>query len=127
MWVLDAPGGNPGKNSFFRDPLSESVPVGPRIGVFGACGSALLPETGAKHRSATPWVLYKGHVGTLQARWVSWENSFFKGRLWVQETGDGAVLTMVEQGYDPSVAQEQGQAQGCDPMGNIKGPCGYTE
>ena len=26
------------------------------------------------------------------------------GRLWVQESGEGAVLTMVEQGYDPSVA-----------------------
>ena len=34
------------------------------------------------------------------------------GRLWVQEYAGGAVLTMVEQGYDPSVALERGQAQG---------------
>ena len=26
------------------------------------------------------------------------------GRLWVPESGGGAVLNMVEQGYDPSVA-----------------------
>ena len=29
---------------------------------------------------------------------------FLLGRLWVQESRDGAILTMVEQGYDPSVA-----------------------
>ena len=53
---LTAPGGYPGK-LVFRETLGESFPVGPRIGVFGACGSASLPETGAKHRGATPWVL----------------------------------------------------------------------
>ena len=41
----------PRENSFFRETLGESAPVGPRIGVFGG------PETGAKFRDATPWVL----------------------------------------------------------------------
>ena len=35
MWVLDSPGGYPGKTRFFRETLDERVPVGPRIGVFG--------------------------------------------------------------------------------------------
>ena len=47
----------PRGNSFFRETLGESVAAGPRIGVFWASGSASLPETGAKHRGATPWVL----------------------------------------------------------------------
>ena len=33
---------------------------------------------------------------------------------------------MGEQGYDPSVGLERDQAQGCDPMGIIEGPCGYS-
>ena len=45
---------------------------------FWASGSASLSETGAKRRGATPWVLQRDHVGTLQDRWVSWENSFFR-------------------------------------------------
>ena len=44
-WVLRA-------NSFLGRPWAK-VPVGPRIGVLGACGRALLPEIGAKHRCAT--------------------------------------------------------------------------
>ena len=35
MWVLDPPGGYPGKTRFFRETLGESGRVGPRIGVFG--------------------------------------------------------------------------------------------
>ena len=38
----------------------------------------------------------------------------------------GVILTMVEQGYDPSVAKEPVKAQGSDPMGIIEGPCGYS-
>ena len=34
MWVLDPPGGYPGK-LVFRETLGKSVPVGPKIGVFG--------------------------------------------------------------------------------------------
>ena len=45
-WVLRA-------KSFFRETLGESVPVGPRICVLGACGRALLPEIRAKHRCVT--------------------------------------------------------------------------
>ena len=56
---------------------------------------------------------------------VSLENPFL-GRLWVQEFKGGVILTMVEQGYDPSVAKEPVKAQGCDPMGIIEGPCGYS-
>ena len=42
----------------FRETLGKRAPVGPRISVFGASGSASsLPETGAKHRGANPWVL----------------------------------------------------------------------
>ena len=57
MWVLVSPGGYSGKTRFFRETLGESVPVGPRIGVLGACNRALLPEIWAKHRCATLWVL----------------------------------------------------------------------
>ena len=32
---------------------------------------------------------------------------------------------MVEQGYDPRVAQERVKAQGWQPVGIKKGPCGY--
>ena len=60
----------------------------------------------------------------MQGRWVPWENSFSE-ILWVQESEGGVILTMVEQGYDPSVAKERVKAQGCDPMGIIEGPCGY--
>ena len=38
----------------------------------------------------------------------------------------GVVLTMVEQGYDPSVAYEQGQGKGCDPVDVVEGKCGYS-
>ena len=40
-------------------------------------------------------------MGTLQGRWVSWKNSFFRETV---GTRVGGVLTMDEQGYDPSVA-----------------------
>ena len=66
-------------------------------------------------------------MGTLQGRRVSWENSFFRETVGTRVGwGGGGVLTMYEQGYDPSVAYERGQAQGCDPMGIIEGPCGYS-
>ena len=61
-------------------------------------------------------------MGTLQGRWVSWENSFFRETVGTRVGWGGGVLTMYEQGYDPSVAYERGQAQGCDPMGIIEGP-----
>ena len=48
----------------------------------------------------------------MQGMWVSLENSFSE-RLWVQESMDGVILTMVEQGYGPSVAKEWVKAQGC--------------
>ena len=58
MWVLDPPGGYPGKTPFFRETLAKVAGAGPRICVFGMhSGSASLPETGAKRRGATPWVL----------------------------------------------------------------------
>ena len=38
----------------------------------------------------------------------------------------GVILTMIEQGYGHSVAKERVKAQGCDPMGIIEGPCGYS-
>ena len=62
-----------------------------------------------------------GHAGYV----IPLENSFSE-RLWVQESMDGVILTMVEQGYDPSVAKEWVKAQGRDPMGIIEGPCGYS-
>ena len=46
-------------------------------------------------------------MGTLQGRWVSWENSFFRetvGTSWGGVGVGGGVLTMYEHGYDPSVA-----------------------
>ena len=35
MWVLDPPGGYPGKTRFFRETLGESGRVGPRIVFLG--------------------------------------------------------------------------------------------
>ena len=61
----------------------------------------------------------------MQGRWVPWENSFSE-RLWVKESKGRVILTMVEQGYYPSEAKERVKAQGCDPMGIIEGPCGYS-
>ena len=61
----------------------------------------------------------------MQGRLVPWENSFSE-RLWVQESKGGVFLTMGEHGYDPSVAKERVKAQGCDPMGIIEGPYGYS-
>ena len=43
-------------------------------------------------------------MGTRQGRWVSWENSFFRETAGTRVGGGGCVLTMDEQGYDPSVA-----------------------
>ena len=42
-------------------------------------------------------------MGTRQGRWVSWENSFVRETAGTR-VGGGGVLTMDEQGYDPSVA-----------------------
>ena len=56
MWVLIPPGGTR-ENSFFRETLCESAPGLPRIDVFGGSSSASSPETGAKARGVTPWVL----------------------------------------------------------------------
>ena len=50
-----------------------------RIGVFGVCGSASLPDTGAKHRGATPMGVVEGYPGKTR----------FLGRLWVQEPWGG--------------------------------------
>ena len=61
----------------------------------------------------------------MQGRWVPCENSFSE-RLWVQESKGGVILTMVEQGYDPSVAKDRVKAHGCDPMGIVEGPCGCS-
>ena len=38
----------------------------------------------------------------------------------------GAILTMVDQGYDPSVALERVKVQGWQPLGVIEGTCGYS-
>ena len=41
-------------------------------------------------------------MGTLQGRWVSWENSFFRETVGTSVVG--GVVTTYEHGYDPSVA-----------------------
>ena len=64
MWVLDPPGGYPRKTRFLNETLGESVPGGPKIGVF--------------------W-----HPAALRF-------------------------------------QRQGPSAGCDPMGVVEGPCGYS-
>ena len=43
-------------------------------------------------------------MGTLQGRWVSWENSFFRETVGTSVGGGGGVVTTYEHGYDPSVA-----------------------
>ena len=32
---------------------------------------------------------------------------------------------MLDEGFDPGVAQERVKGQGCEPVGIIEGPCGY--
>ena len=64
MWVLDPPGGYPGKIRFLRRPLAK------------------VPQ----------WDPEKVFLGIRQR----------------------------------FVARDRGQAQGCDPMGIIEGPCGYS-
>ena len=93
----------PRENSFFRETLGESAPAGPRIGVFGH-PAALRCQRQGPSTGVRPHGCCRGdHVGTLQGRWVSWENSFFRETVGTR-VGGGGVLTMYEQGYDPSVA-----------------------
>ena len=87
----------------FRETLGESAPVGPRIGVFGHPAALRYqrqgPSTGVRPHGCcrgTMWV--PGRVGGYPGK------TRFLGRLRVQESGGGGVLTMDEQGYDPSVA-----------------------
>ena len=101
MWVLDPPGGYPGKTRFLNETLGESVPGGPKIGVFGHPAALRFqrqgPSAGVRPHGCcrgTMWVFCR--VGGYP------EKTRFLGRLWVQESG--GVLTMYEQGYDPSVA-----------------------
>ena len=50
-------------------------------------------------------------MGTMQGRWVSWENSFFRETSGTRVLGWGCVVTTYEHGHDPSV----------------EGPCGYHD
>ena len=65
-------------------------------------------------------------MGTLLGRWVPWENSFFRETVGTRVWGVGAILTMVDQGYDPSVALKRVKVQGWQPLGVIEGTCGYS-
>ena len=56
MWVPYWVGGYPGKTRFLGR-LGRKWPGGTQNRCFWASGSASLPETGAKRRGATPWVL----------------------------------------------------------------------
>ena len=91
----------PRENSFFRETLGESSPVGPRIGVLGHPAALRCQRQG-------PSAGVPPHGGCRGVMWVPCRvggypgKTRFLGRLWVQESG--AVLTMDEQGYDPSVA-----------------------
>ena len=105
----------------FREILGESVPVGPRIGVFGAYGSASLPEIETKHRCCRGVIWVSCRVGGYPGK-TRFVRETVGSRVW----GRVVVLTMVEEGYDPSVAYERGQAQGYNPMGIIEGPCEYS-
>ena len=119
MWVLNPPGGYPGKTRF-KGFLGRKC-TGGLIKVFWR------PVVLCCHRPGQSLVVRpRGCCKCdMQGRWVPWENSFSE-RLWVQESKGGVILTMVEQGYDTSVAKDRVKAQGCDPMGIIEGPCGYS-
>ena len=49
-------------------------------------------------------------MGTQPARWVPREISFLE-RPWVQESGVGVVLTMVDEGFDPGEGEERVKGQ----------------
>ena len=78
----------PRENSFFRETLGESAPVGPRIGVFGGPAALRCQSLGQSSEVrprgcciGTMWVPY----------WVGGSpgKTRFLGRLLVQESGDG--------------------------------------
>ena len=63
-------------------------------------------------------------MGTRSAWWVPRENSFFRetlGESVAAGTRIGVFLGIRQR----FVARDRGQAQGCDPMGVVEGPCGY--
>ena len=62
MWVLDPPGGYPGKTRFLGD-LGRKWPGGTQNMCFWASGSASLPETGAKRRGGDPMGVVEGPCG----------------------------------------------------------------
>ena len=85
MWVLDLPGGYPGKKFVFRETLGETL--GPRLDVFGVCGSASLRKTTQlRHASRAPGLRFcgdpKGDVecprGMQNGVWVFELNSFYR-------------------------------------------------
>ena len=91
----------PRENSFFRETLGESSPVGPRIGVFGH-PAALRDQRQGSSAGVRPHGCCRG-VMWVPCRVGGYPGKTrFLGRLWVQESG--GVLTMDEQGYDPNVA-----------------------
>ena len=92
----------PRENSFLNETLGESVPVGPKIGVFGHSAALRCqrqgPSAGVRpHGYCRGTIRVPCRVGGYPGK------TRFLGRLWVQESG-GGVLTMYEQGYDHSVA-----------------------
>ena len=116
----------PRENSFFRETLGESAPVGPRIGVFGG-PAALRCQRLGQSSGTRPLGCCRG------AMWVPcWvggypgKNRFFRKTVGTRVWGMGAILTMVDQGYGPSVALERVKVQGWQPLGVIEGTCGYS-
>ena len=120
MWVLNPPGWYPCKTRF-EGYLGRKCTGGLRISFFWHLAVLCCHRPG-KSPVVRPCGCCKW---AMQGMWVSLENSFSE-RLWVQESMDGVILTMVEQGYDPSVAKEWVKSQGCDPMGVIEIKCGSS-
>ena len=102
MWVLDPPGGYPGKTRFLGRPWAKVAGRDPEICVFGHPAALRCqrqgPSDGVRPHGCcrgTMWVPCRvgGYPGKTR----------FLGRLWVQVLG-GGVVTTYEHGYDPSVA-----------------------
>ena len=65
-------------------------------------------------------------MGTRLVWWVTREHSFFRKTLG-ESVPVGPRIGVFLGMQQRFVARDWGQAQGCDPIGVVEGPCGYPE
>ena len=110
----------PRENSFFRETLGESAPVGPRIGVFGG-PLALRCQRLGQSSGMRPLGYCRG------AMWVPcWVGGYhgktrFLGRLWVQESWGGGYSDYGGSRVWPQCSLRTGQSSGVAALGCYRG------